>query len=210
MKIKNKSKKIKDKKTVCSGRLLSFILYPLSLKGGFTLLEMVISTGIFAVLIVSAIGITLGVSNAQVKASNIQVIQDNIRFSLELIAKEMRTGSGYQLTAKCAPTGSEITFTTSLEQARTYFLEQSAKSIMRATQSITSADCGNPAKVAPITSEEVVVDNFLFTLRGEAPGAGDGQPRATITMKVRSKSAKYLLESSMSLQTTVVQRLRDL
>ncbi len=181
-----------------------------SLRLGFTLLEMVISTGLFSVIVISAIGITLGVSSAQIKAGNIQVIQDNIRFSLGLITSEVRTGSGYQLTAKCAPAGSEISFTTSFGQPRTYFLDQNAKSIMRATQNITGADCANSAKVAPLTSEEVAVDRFLLTLRGEAPGAGDGQPRATITLNVRSKSAKYVFESSMSIQTTVVQRLRDL
>ncbi|MBI2640458.1 MAG: prepilin-type N-terminal cleavage/methylation domain-containing protein [Candidatus Sungbacteria bacterium] len=177
---------------------------------GFTLLEMIISTGLFSVLVVSAIGIMLGVSNAQIKAANIQAIQDNIRFSLELITKEMRTGSNYQLTVKCSPPGSEISFTTSLGEPRTYFLDTDNKIIMRSVQNITSADCANPEKVAPLTSEEVLVDRLSFTLRGEAPGPADGQPRATLALKVRSRSAKYLLESSLDMQTTITQRLRDL
>ena len=66
---------------------------------GFTLLEMVISIGLFSVLVIASIGITLGVSNAQLKAASLQVIQDNVRFSLELITKELRTGSNYKSVA---------------------------------------------------------------------------------------------------------------
>lgn len=184
--------------------------YEFPRREGFTLLEMIISTGIFAVLVVSAIGITLEVSNAQIKAANIQVIQDNIRFSLELITKEMRTGSAYALTTKCGAPGSEVSFLTSFGEPRTYFLDTTGGNIMRSTQNITTADCANTDKVAPLTSEEIVVDGLFFTLRGAAPGPVDGQPSTTITLQVRSRSAKYLTESSMNLQTTVTQRLRDL
>lgn len=177
---------------------------------GFTLLEMIISTGLFSVLVVSVISITLGVSSAQIKATNIQTIQDNIRFSLELITKEMRTGGNYQLSAWCAPPGSEISFSTSLGEPRTYFWDEAGKSIMRSTKSITGADCANAEKVAPLTSEEVMIDKLFFYLRGQSAGPVDGQPQTTIVLRVRSRSPKFLLESSMNLQTTVTQRLRDL
>jgi len=182
---------------------------------GFTLLEMIVSFGIFTMLVVAAIGITLGVSNAQIKASNTQAIIDNIRFSLELITKEMRTGSQYQLTTICVgnPTelGSEISFLTSLGDVRVYFLNSSTKTLMRAKEAIAPTDCLLANKVRPFTSDEVLVERLNFSeLTGDATGPADGQPRVTVSMKVKSKSAKYHLESTMELQTTVVQRLRDL
>lgn len=178
---------------------------------GFTLLEMIISIGIFSVLVVAAIGVTLGISDAQIKAQNIQSILDNIRFSLELITKEMRTGSGYALTTKCAPSGSEISFVTSTGQERVYFLDASAGIIRRAQTAITGADCSDPSRVKPFTSEQVTVERLNFSeLHGQAPGPIDGQPRTTITLTVTSRSPKLHLQSSMNLQTTVVQRLRDL
>lgn len=181
-------------------------------KQGFTLLEMMISTGIFAVLVVSTIGVTLDVSNSQIKASNSQTTQDNIRFTLELITKEMRTGSLYALSTKCAASGSEISFLTSLHEPRTYYLDPATKTIMRATQSVTGADCTNPDKFSPLTSEEITIDRLSFILRGADAGLGrsDGQPLVIINLKVRSKSPKLFLESSVDLQTTITQRLRDL
>lgn len=192
------------------GKNNQFFNFLSSSQKGFTLLEMVISTGLFAVLVVSAINITLSVSNAQIKAANMQAIQDNIRFSLELITKEMRTGGGFTLSTKCAPSGSEISFTTSQNQPRIYYLNTQALAIMRSTQNVTSSDCDNPAKFSALTSEEVSVERLFFFLQGAAVGPGDGQPFITIALRVKSKSPKYFLESSMNLQTTIVQRLRDL
>ncbi|MBI2054994.1 MAG: hypothetical protein HYT39_02760 [Candidatus Sungbacteria bacterium] len=74
---------------------------------GFTLLEMIVSLGMFSVLIIASIGVILGVSRAQTKTANLQTIQDNIRFSMELITRELRTGSDYSLTTFCAPLGLE-------------------------------------------------------------------------------------------------------
>jgi len=181
------------------------------LKSGFTLLEMIISIGIFSVIVIAAIGITLSVSNAQIKTANIQAIQDNIRFSLELITKEMRTGSKYTLTSICAGPGSEISFDTALDEKRVYFLDSANKRIMRAKEMITTSDCdGSSKKAAPFTAEDVFVDRLIFLTTGNLRGPVDGQPRITILLKVRSKSPKFELESSMDLQTTVVQRFRDL
>ena len=186
----------------------SFVVFN---SAGFTLLEMVVSIGLFSTLIIAAAGVTLSVSKAQIKAQNIQASLDNIRFSLELITKEMRTGTGWALTSICAPQGSEISFTTSLGEKRVYFLDSSSGAIMRAKVVIGGAECSNPAKVKPFTAEEVLVERFNFSFTyGQIAGSSDGQPRATITLKVTSRSPKEELQSSMDLQTTVVQRLRDL
>lgn len=175
-------------------------------KNGFTLLEMIVSIGIFSVLVVTAIGITIGISNAQIKAANIQAIQDNMRFSLELITKEMRTGYAYALTGHGAACGggSEVSFLTSLGEQRVYYLNTSTQTIMRITG---STNCAN---AKPFTADEVRVDQLTFQLRGHGAGPTDGQPMATIAMQIRSRSPKYVLESNMNLQTTIMQRLRDL
>ena len=59
---------------------------------GFTLIEMAVATGIFAILVVSAISIMISVTKAQTKIQRVQTAIDNVRFSLELITKEMRVG----------------------------------------------------------------------------------------------------------------------
>ena len=183
-----------------------------SVASGFTLLEMVISMGIFSVLVIAATGIMIQVSNARIKVSNTQATQDNIRFSLELITKEMRTGSSYTLTTHgnaCggAASGSnptEISFTTAANETRVYYVHPATQTIMRITG---STNCTN---AVPFTSEDVFVDRFNFILRGTNAGPSDGQPMVTITLRVRSRSPKLHLESTMDLQTTITQRFRDI
>lgn len=175
---------------------------------GFTLLEMLISIGIFSVLVIATIGITLSVTQAQIKAANIQVLQDNIRFSVELMTKEMRTGSNFVISGYCtAVPNAEISFEGNSGD-RAYFLDSSTNIIMRLKQKIASAgDCLN---ASALTSEEISVNDLGFRLTGHAIGPTDGQPKITIIMSLTSKSPKLQLESSMNLQTTVIQRLRDL
>lgn len=171
---------------------------------GFTLLEMLVSIGIFSVLVVAAIDITLGISNAQLKTASLQAIQDNIRFGLELVTKEMRTGTNYNLSSFCAPAGSEISFTTSVGEQRIYYLDTARKAIMRLKDSI---NCANSIQ---FTAEEVSVDILTIRLRGQTSGPSDGQPTATLALKISSSEPKFGGETSMNLQTTVVQRFRDL
>lgn len=179
------------------------------MKNGFTLLEMVISLGIFSVLVISAIGVTIGVSNAQLRASQVQAIQDNIRFSLELITKEMRTGSSYRLSnigLGCnGIAGAEISFQTSLDEPRTYFLDTAAK-----TLKVIKTGSANCAEAVPFTAEDVEVERFIIRISGAETGPDDGQPRATISLKVKAKDARLQEGSSMDLETTVIQRFRDL
>ena len=173
---------------------------------GFTLLEMTLAIGIFSVLVVSAIGIMLGVTKAQIKAGNIQEVQDNIRFGLELMTKELRTGTQYIITNFCG-SGGEINFLTAQGESRSYWLDTQKQAIMRGTNVDGSEDC---IAASQLTADEISVENLILEIDGEVPGPNDGQPRVTITLKVSAKNPAIGSESSMDLQTTVVQRLRDL
>lgn len=185
-------------------------------KHGFTLLEMVISIGLFSVLIISTISIMIGVSKAQAKTANIQAIQDNIRFGLELITRELRTGTNYRLIVNCGSSGNGLQFTSvnqGVSQERFYYYSDTdgdaiPDSIMRVAMATAGGiDC---TKSRPLTAEEVIVERLEFIVRGTAAGPGDGQPRATVSMSLRAKNPRIGTDTSMSLQTTVTQRLRDL
>jgi len=181
---------------------------------GFTLLEMIISIGIFSVLVVTSIGVMLGISNAQLKAANIQATVDNIRFSMELMTKEMRTGSQYALSSFYgAQPGEELSFVTSAGERRVYYL--SGGTIMRLAASLScliqtplvTAQCPSPK---PLMADEVTVERLRFKIGGVTPGSSDGQPWVMVAMSVSSKGGKQAFESRMDLETMVVQRLRDL
>ena len=178
-------------------------------RGGFTLLEMIVSIGIFSILVTAAIGVMISISNAQIKAVNNQITQDNIRFSMELMTKEIRTGSEYTLSQPCAPPGEGLAFLTSRGQRRIYFLSGSSimRSVIESDQQPRPEHCSD---ANPLMAEEVSAERVHFSVGGTTLGSSDGQPWAMISLSVRSQSPQQTLESGMNLQTTVVQRLRDI
>ena len=64
---------------------------------GLTLLEMIVAFGIFSAAMITAVGILIGVSQANQKSEGGQAVIDNLRFSLELITREMRTGIDFTI-----------------------------------------------------------------------------------------------------------------
>lgn len=171
-------------------------------EGGFTLLEMVVSIGIFSVLIVTAVGIIISISHAEIKAANTQDIQDNIRFTLELITKELRVGSGYSVSSCVGSSCQQINFTTAGGEARGYCLELGVIKRLTAT-----TVCGFGS---PMTAANIVVDRLSFVVSGNVSGPSDGQPRVTIVLQARSVDPRLQFESTINIQSTVVQRLRDI
>ena len=180
---------------------------------GFTLLEMVISISIFTILVIAVTTIMLIVSSAQRKVTDIQAVQDNIRFIFELLTKEMRSGSNFSATTYCAPAGKEIQFIANndvLFPNRTYFLQ--GDTLMRAKQFITSsAQCSVATIARPLSGEEVKIEILNFFLHGPLPWPSlDGQPLVTISMRISARDPKFGTETTMNLQSTVTSRFRDI
>ena len=188
-----------------------------TMKNGMTILELVVAVGIFSFVVLAAFNLIIAISDAHVKAANLQTVQDNIRFSLELMTKELRTGYGYKLTAFCTALGSgtEISLTavdsTGVPHSRIYFWKDlngaGPDTIMR----VTAADCSNASTVSPFTSDEIIVDRLNFIVHGNTgtPGFSDGQPMVTIVLRVKSRDVKSQVKTNMDIQTTITQRVRD-
>jgi hypothetical protein len=122
---------------------------------------------------------------------------------VELVTKEMRTGLQYVLSNVCTGRrGEEISFVTAGEERRVYYLSGTALMRLAGTGGCNSA--------RPLLSDEVITERLRFTLGGVETGPADGQPWVMVALSVRSRNERKPLESRMDLQTTVVQRLRDL
>jgi len=65
---------------------------------GFTLIEIIISLGIFAVVAVIAIGALLKVLSANKKAQSVQDAVTNLNFAMDTMLRDIRTGSKYDCT----------------------------------------------------------------------------------------------------------------
>lgn len=164
---------------------------------GFTLLEMVVSFGIFAILIVAAFGAVLTINKTQQKATQIQNIEDNLRFALESMAREMRFGSTFQPSGGSSPAYAELTFTRRDRSVVGYCLANNA--VMQLTGGGTNCGLGSP-----VTDDSITIDQLIFYVVPWTPGTT--QPRITIALQAHSRDPN--LATMLNLQTTVTPRLR--
>lgn len=178
---------------------------------GFTLLEMVVALGVFSGVMIIAFGIAISINTAQFKASRIQIVQDDLRFALESMTKEMRTGVEFQPSDGIG--GLSNGYGTIVFKRRdgfyiTYCRRTGSGAIWKIAKKPGPGvtDCSDPSAQA-VTGDDVTIEALTFYLTGDTPGVGDGQPRITISL--RAKSADPKLVSTFNIQTTVTQRLRD-
>lgn len=171
-----------------------------SANGGFTLLEMTVALGIFSVVIMTAVGAVIAVSDAQVKSAKMQSIQDNLRFALEAMTKEIRISKFFQPSGGMAPSYASLAFTRGDGTQVMYCADSGA--IRKATGAGMNCAAGSA-----ITDDSIVIEQLSFYVIGHAAGPSDGQPRITAVLKARSADPK--LATSFRIQTTVTQRLRD-
>lgn len=191
-------------------RYSSFFIHHLSFfprpqaRAGFTLLEMVVALGVFSAVMLIAFGVAIAINNAQFKASRIQIVQDDLRFALESMTKEMRTGMDFRPGDFAGGRARKMTFRRSDGVDVTYCRRNAIDAIRKITGGGTNCADSNAQAV---TGDDVTVEALTFLLVGEQAGANDGQPRITISLKARSADAK--LVSTFNIQTTITQRLRD-
>lgn len=134
--------------------------------GGYTLVELIVAMGVFAIIMTLAAGayfVVLGV-NREARAVSTNI--DNLSFALENMTRSIRTGTGYcQVLGGCSP--STFTFTDSRGVATSYTL--SGTEIRK--------------NGTPITDSAVTIEVLNFTVTGDTPGFSDGQPRVTIIIR---------------------------
>ena len=167
-------------------------------KQGFSLIEIMVSLAIFAIVVVVATGALLSTIDATKKAQATQTVLTNLNLALEGMTREIRTGSEY--------------VNTGLAGATSFSFDD--KNGARVTYSFVAKALGvngyirkqktnvNPAIDEQITAPEVDVKSLKFTLIGGASGT---QPRVFITLQgVAGTNPKY--KTTFEIQTTVSQR----
>lgn len=168
---------------------------------GFTLLEMIVALGIFAVVAVVSAGILLSLTDAQNKAFSAQDAYDNLRFALEAMSKDIRTGEVYHCGSEppalsqpndCLSGADNFTYKSAAGELITYRL--SGGRIEKIVEGVLSG---------PLTSEAVKIENLTFYVLGTI-SADQIHPRATIV--IRGSAGKGRSASVFNIQTTVSQR----
>ncbi|MFA6554628.1 MAG: type II secretion system protein [Candidatus Paceibacterota bacterium] len=79
-------------------------------KRGFTLLEMVVSLGLFSFVAVIAVGSLVRITGLNRQAQAMQSVMNNVNYTLESISREMRYGTNYHCSTETSFSGSTLTY----------------------------------------------------------------------------------------------------
>lgn len=183
-----------------------------SRSGGFTLVELLVSVGIFSVVMLIAVGALLTMAEANRKAQALKSVMDNLNFAVESMSRGIRVGTTYHcgvgglLTVPQNCTGGSDYF--AFESAHGDALQGSDQVVYRFNNAAIERSIDGGGIFTPVTASEVVIEDLDFYVTGAA--SGDSlQPKVVITIRgyagvtVRSRS-------EFSIQTTVTQRLLDI
>ena len=174
---------------------------------GFTLFEMIISLGLFSICMLIMLSSLLTITDAQRKAVALQTTEDNMRFIIDAISKEIRTGFDYDCgntggKANCGTGGlSSIAFNpgrTDVDKV-IYRLNAADASIEKSTDGGTV--------FYPLTGQDVQIKRLTFLVTG-ALSNDNLHPQVTIIIQAETGDrARY--KSVFNVETTVTQRQVD-
>lgn len=140
---------------------------------GFTLIELIVAIGLFALVMTLASGgyLILIAANRQAQALSTGI--NNLSFALETMTRSIRTGGAYRCGAGDCPSGSpSFSFTAADGSAISYALSGGA--IIEMVRGVSN----------PLTDPSVSVSSLTFYTSGTSPAsAGDyAQPHITVVV----------------------------
>ena len=181
---------------------------------GFTLIELMVSISIFALVMVICMGSILSVLDASRKSASFRSVVDNLNTTLEAMTRTIRFGQYYHCgtsgdTTKpqdCASGDSTFTVLSEFGDEVTYELSngQIARSV-------------NGAALEYLTSPDVTIQSLTFTVLGSCPYSDSTctasppdtlQPRVIVVLRGIVTGTNQT-GSSFNLETTITQRKID-
>lgn len=186
-------------------------------KGGFTLLEMIVSVGLFTIILFFATSAFLTVVSTNRKMYAVRIATDNLNLALEDMSRRIKTGSTFYCgavdtggEADCSSGGNTLYFTDQ-NGFRTKYTSTGG-AIWRTITGLSSE--------ARITSPEIVIEDpfsgpgLKFFVNGSLPfgtaaGLDKVQPVVTVVVDGKIVSGGLSGDTRFRIQTTLTQRLYD-
>lgn len=186
---------------------------------GFTLVEMIVAVGLFAVVMLVSIAALLALVDANRRAQGLQSVMNNLNVAVDGMVRSIREGSSYNCgsipigdaTADCTEGEDLIAFkpfTAGVSDSPhwLYWFALDERGVGR----LYKSEDGTTSGGLPITSPEVSIDSVTFYVIGSERGNGDTvQPKVTIAIK-GTAGQKVTSRTTFHIQATAVQRLLDL
>ena len=204
-------------------------------KKGFTLLELLISTAIFSITVVIGISLFFTIVDIQKRASYVQAVQNDARYVMEEIARQLRQGyldyEYYLQDDGSYDFDSSILAVKDLDNNRFYFervhIEDdylvdgtTPRYVLKTCSVDIQKDalnkCDNSNNWQTVTPDEVQVKNFLifptpaqdpFVLDEDFQYQAYDQPKVTIIFQTETDRREQKYRVSTNLQTTISTRV---
>lgn len=156
-------------------------------ENGLTIIELIVAIGIFGLVSIMIFSIFVLSLQSQRRIIALRNAEDNTRFFIESMSREIRTGKDF------SSTGSSLSFTNSKSESIIY----------RLNSGTVEKSSNGGLTYSAITGSGIVVDYLNFYLSGQA--AGDKlQPRITIATGITSNIGNQ--RADLKIQTTVSER----
>lgn len=168
---------------------------------GFTLIEIVVSVGIFSLvmLVVTAAYLTLMTLDREARTTN--EIVANLAFAVDSMGRNIRTGTTYSCAGAGNGTCSQFSFIDSQGQTVTYLLKGNS------IGQCTNGGCTSSNAIS-LTDPRITITSLVFYVRGV--GTGDNS-EPQVTMSVRgTMQAQRGRTIDFSVQTGATQRYIEL
>lgn len=158
-------------------------------EAGFTLIEMIVSVGLFSIVMVIMLGAVLTIVDVNRKSQTLTTVMNNLNFALESMTRTIKTGHFEN------PYGDPYNKSIKI-------IDQDGEKVIYAF--VESNDLGRIEKNSvPITSSQIDIDSAKFDLIYDS--STNKQPRVLINIEGRVSIGPKIF-SEFSLQTTVSPR----
>ncbi len=171
---------------------------------GFTLVELIVSLGLFTVVVMIATGAMLSLSDTNRKVRTMRIAMDNLNLALESMSREIRMGSVYT----CNPSlpmvlasGGVGVDCVSGDTSLAFLSQDNDTMVYSLINSVVQRSKDGGSSFSDMTAANITIDELNFYVLGA--GSGTEHPHIIISLAgtVSDKSS-----TSFRIQTTVTQR----
>ncbi|MFM2381952.1 MAG: hypothetical protein RLZZ76_719 [Candidatus Parcubacteria bacterium] len=196
---------------------------PTTAPRGFSLIEVLVSLSIFAIVITIAIGALLSLIGANARVQNTQAVMTNISYALDSMTREIRTGTDFfcgpdaslpvtgNVTRNCPNGGNAFSFNEGGVSLTEFTSNNSRRIGYRLFDNTIERRLGN-GPWETVTAPEITIDALRYIVTGAKRGDGDSYESPTVTIYVEGSTGDTNDDSyaGFNIQTTVVQQLLDI
>lgn len=171
---------------------------------GFSLIELIVSLGIFSLVILAVTAAYLTLISIDQKTRTANQLSSSLAFAVESVARSIRTGTEYACAGggNCISGGSSISFKDSQGQNVTYLLRTDGTLGQCVSGGCTSATA------IPLTDPRIAIESLRFYVRGVGTSDNE-QPRVTMSLSGTMTTDAGDV-TAFAIQTGATQRIIDL